>query len=82
MDWRACLPRTSSVCAPRRPSAGSPSSWWSRWRVTNLVDASDYMLRGVAFSIRALLEHTGKRVLEVTWTRTRSGAEYQIRWEA
>lgn len=52
------------------------------WRVINLVDASDYMLRGVAFSIRALLEHTGKRVLEVTWTRTRSGAEYQIRWEA
>ena len=50
--------------------------------MTNLVDASDYMLRGVAFSIRALLEHTGKRVLEVTWTRTRSGAEYQIRWEA
>lgn len=52
------------------------------WRVINLVDASDYMLRGVAFSIRALLEHTGKQVLEVTWTRTRSGAEYRIRWEA
>ncbi len=52
------------------------------WRVTNLEDASDYMLRGVAFSIRALLEHTGKEVLEVTWTRTRSGADYTIRWEA
>jgi len=52
------------------------------WRVINLVDPSDYMLRGVAFSIRALLEHTGKRVLEVTWTRTTSGAEYRIRWEA
>ena len=50
-------------------------------RVTGLVQQSVYMLRGVAYSIRSLLEHTGKKVTEVHWVRTREGADYQIRWD-
>ena len=49
-------------------------------RVSELVDPVDYMLRGVAFSIQALFEETGRSNVRVAWRRHRDGAEYRVTW--
>lgn len=46
--------------------------------VRGLPSASDFMLRGVAYALEALLEVTRKRIARVQWRRTNDGAVYTV----